>query len=96
MKKWEGRWFSTGSKGTMGSSIVIDHRFSDAVQPGEYSYSAKDVRVYETANKAKYFTPIVVMNYSERYTIEEFEALAHVVKDRLNAWETEKKLKGEA
>lgn len=87
MKKWEWFWFGSGAY------IIIDNRIQCGV---DYLHWKHNNKLALKENQHHKWTPLCKLDYSERFTKEEFEHLAETIVDRLNAVEVEKKLKGES
>jgi hypothetical protein len=91
MRTWDWHWFGT-KESKQREHILIDSRIDDQQQ---YGYDRPKNKVWLSATPSHKWTPLVVMDYSERFEGKEFETYAQVLVDRLNAYEVEKKLKGE-
>lgn len=85
MKRWHKRIMKNQA------GILIDNRLDPN---GEYTYDRDENLVWLGANPVHKWHPMVRMDFSERFTWDEFLHYADTITDRLNAAEVEKKLEG--
>ena len=87
-KKRDWQWRSGGEQ----AYILVDNRFD---RGGSYKYDQASNKIWVEETPGHKWTPLLHLQYSERFTWEEFVEYAQVLTDRLNAFEVEKVLKGE-